>query len=70
MNIRMTELYRKAMEFSGNTGTTHFEFMNFVEEFSKSIVNECANIVQDCVDRRVPASEYPTEIKKLLRNPT
>ena len=45
MNPKTTELYRKALEFSGNTGTTHFEFMIFVEEFSRLIVEECTNVV-------------------------
>ena len=68
MKPKLMSLYKQAMDFSGDTGTTHFEFMIFVDKFAELVVEECASMVQDCVDRRVPASEYPDHLKQLLRN--
>lgn len=34
------------------------------EKFAKLIVQECAETVQDFVDHRFPASEYPERLKK------
>lgn len=35
-----------------------------LEKFAELIIKECAETVQDFVDHRVPASEYPEELKK------
>lgn len=32
--------------------------------FAQLLVSECAVLVQDLVDRRIPASEYPDRIRK------
>ena len=32
--------------------------------FAELIVRECAQTVQDFVDHRIPASEYPARLKK------
>lgn len=35
-----------------------------LELFAKSIAQECAVLVQTCVDHRIPASEYPNLIRE------
>lgn len=35
-----------------------------LQKFGELIVRKCSAIVQDCVDRRVPASEYPDVLKQ------
>ena len=35
-----------------------------LEKFAHLLVQECAATVQDAVDRRQPASEYPAKLRK------
>ena len=35
-----------------------------IERFAELIVQECAETVQDFVDHRFPASEYPNRLKR------
>ena len=35
-----------------------------LEKFAKLIVQECAETIQDFVDHRFPASEYPVRLKR------
>jgi hypothetical protein len=35
-----------------------------LERFAELIVRECAETIQDFVDHRFPASEYPNRLKK------
>jgi hypothetical protein len=37
---------------------------NTGERFAKMLINECAVVVQDLVDHRVPASEYPDRLRQ------
>lgn len=39
-------------------------FDDELKRFAELIIKDCANIVQDSVDQRIPASEYPGIIKK------
>jgi hypothetical protein len=32
--------------------------------FAKLIVRECSTVIQDFVDHRIPASEYPARLKE------
>lgn len=36
----------------------------YSEKFAELIVKDCAETVQDFVDHRFPASEYPNRLKK------
>lgn len=38
----------------------------FQQAFAQQIVESCARLVQDLVDHRVSASEYPAEIRRHL----
>ena len=42
----------------------YFMYREEVDGLIELIVRECSAIVQDCVDRRVPASEYPDVLKQ------
>lgn len=35
-----------------------------VDKYTELIIQECANTIQDMVDQRIPASEYPDRLKK------
>lgn len=69
----MNDLIRELMEQAGittNLDTDYFDKdMNkwvdyFSEKFAELIVRECSETVQDFVDHRFPASEYPERLKK------
>ena len=74
MHERIKELAEQAnIEFTYDpTETPMRAFAECWEDelgtFAELIIKECASMVQDCVDRRVPASEYPDHLKQLLRN--
>jgi hypothetical protein len=38
-----------------------------VEKFTEQITKECAGFIQDLVDQRIPASEYPTRLIEHFR---
>ena len=40
------------------------DLATMVNHFAELIVRECAITVQDFVDHRIPASEYPERLKK------
>jgi hypothetical protein len=47
----------------GSLGGTD-EKKEFLEKFAELIVRECADVTQDFVDHRFPASEYPIRLKR------
>ncbi len=53
-------------KFALEAGGSHYPRVNTMqlERFYELVVDECARAVQDLVDHRVPASEYPDRIKK------
>lgn len=73
MNERIRELVKQA----GGHFSTHNLMSNPVqhkesielwdkniEKFAELIINECAETIQDFVDHRFPASEYPSRLKR------
>jgi hypothetical protein len=59
MNERIRELALQA----GAQGIVNRDFID-VEKFAELIVQECAEVTQDFVDHRFPASEYPIRLKR------
>lgn len=60
MNERIRELAVKA-------GLIQYDSdgkINDVEKFVDLLISECADTVQNFVDHRFPASEYPVRLKK------
>jgi hypothetical protein len=39
----------------------------FREKLSELLVAECANVIQDFVDHRFPASEYPQRLRNYFK---
>lgn len=37
-----------------------------LKRFAELIVQDCASTIQDMVDHRIPASEYPDRLKKIF----
>ena len=66
MNKRIHALMEQAMELvdpyalEGEFGPRQLNEVKFAE----LIVQECAETVQDFVDHRFPASEYPNRLKR------
>ena len=59
MNKRIKELYNAV------AGNDKLNFDSYLaEKFAELIVRKCANTVQDFVDHRFPASEYPLRLKR------
>lgn len=59
MNERIRELALQAAA----QGIVNRDFID-VEKFAELIVQECAEVTQDFVDHRFPASEYPIRLKR------
>lgn len=68
MNERIRELAVQAgaMEVKHNTNIPEALSLNGeeIKNFAMLIIRECALTVQDFVDHRFPASEYPSRLKK------
>ena len=67
MNEQIQELAEQAgIVFWEMSGDVDWRQANkeTLEKFAKLIVQECALTIQDFVDHRFPASEYPTRLKK------
>ena len=60
MNERIRELHSKVLDESGNMRWN----VEDAEKFAELIVKECAITVQDFVDHRIPANEYPARLKE------
>ena len=66
MNERIKNIAQKVIaNFPASEQWIYSEF----EVFCKYIVEECARNIQEYVDRRIPASEYPSRIKQDLLAP-
>lgn len=70
MNERIRELAEEA-KFYADENHAHYvmnpHWINtFEEKFAKLIVQECAMTIQDFVDHRIPASEYPARLRAQL----
>lgn len=51
--------------FINDDGTVNWDFLHaYDKKFAELIINECAETIQDLVDQRVPASEYPSRLKR------
>lgn len=65
MNERIQELAEQSRETVSSTEFAGETWTQFDEgKFAQLIVRECAIAVQDFVDHRIPASEYPARLKK------
>ena len=70
MNERIKELNLQAMSIvmNGNDPDGDIEQMyipsEFTKKFAELIVRECAEVVADAVDHRLPASTYVDKIKQ------
>ena len=64
MNSILRELLIDATEISENYEKGTIERVVDHKIFAELIVTECANVIQDFIDHRFPASEYPERLKK------
>lgn len=64
--IEQTEDQLAANGFQWNDLSEYVEAVDeeYDVNFAEIIVKECANIIQDFVDHRFPASEYPSRLKQ------
>lgn len=59
------KLMEQATEWMTDTGKHNYKVPNFSKyTFADLLVKECVTKLQDCIDRRIPASEYPEIIRK------
>jgi hypothetical protein len=63
MNKRIRELYNQSLVVQ-NDDAQWIENELDSEKFAELIVRECAETIQDFVDHRFPASEYPVLLKR------
>ena len=64
MNERIRELAVQAdIWCDQNYPNNEFYDIRWEEKFAELIVKECSLTVQDFVDHRIPASEYPDRLK-------
>jgi hypothetical protein len=63
MNERIRELASQAFVITTD-GKISYVSDYMVEKFAESLVKECAEVTQDFVDHRFPASEYPIRLKR------
>jgi hypothetical protein len=67
MNERIKKLIEQATDIveivNPESGITHQREFFDKEKFAELIVRECAETIQDFVDHRFPASEYPVRLK-------
>ncbi len=61
MNQRIKELADKTAD--DMTGALNIPD-EFCKKFAEFLINECAETVQDFVDHRFPASEYPVRLRR------
>ena len=63
MNERIKLPAQEWLGYDPKRGDIHGYTFEQMREFAESIVRECALKVQDFVDHRIPASEYPDRLK-------
>ena len=65
MNERIKELAEQANSQHDNFFDLNYKELDvFLEKFAELLINECAETVQDFVDHRFPASEYPVRLRR------
>jgi hypothetical protein len=67
MNERINDLFGQALDQAvPETWTTlnPAQLSKLKEKFAELLVKECALTIQDFVDHRFPASEYPNRLKR------
>ena len=67
MNNRIQELADQVglgIKHNGIILTKNVNAAEAFEKFAQLIVQECAKTIQDFVDHRLPASEYPERLKE------
>jgi hypothetical protein len=64
MNERIDELAEQCSIEEYNQHGDLIEFGFNYEKFAELLINECAETVQDFVDHRFPASEYPVRLRR------
>lgn len=60
ISLKVAEESEKYCVYPINTHSDQFEF--FTEVYGEYLVSHCANLIQDMVDQRIPASEYPYKL--------
>ena len=64
MNERIQQLHEEAMKSCDEHRSDILNYHHiYREKFAKLIIKECAEVVQDFVNYRLPASEYPEGLK-------
>jgi len=63
MNERIKELAEQAWDATA-VSPDFGHPVSFAEKLSELIVRECSIAIQDFVDHRIPASEYPNRLKE------
>lgn len=65
MNERIIELAKQAgFELPDDSAYNSHIYRNSLERFTRMIVRECTDIIEDAVDHREPASSYSNKIKE------
>lgn len=64
MNEKIKDFFEDASEIFDDWKTGEAYRVTDYGMFADLVVKECATLVQDLVDQRVPASEYPDRIKE------
>jgi hypothetical protein len=63
MNQRIRELAEQAGFYNMGIGLI-IGIEEYHQKFAELLINECAETVQDFVDHRFPASEYPVRLRR------
>lgn len=64
-DILIHRLIEEATEWMTDMGKHNYKVPNFNRyTFADLLVKECIAKLQDCIDQRIPASEYPELIRK------
>lgn len=59
-------IHELAKSFARENHTWHWSEQD-IEAFGRMVVYKCAQVVQDCVDQRIPASEYPSILRDTIK---
>lgn len=64
MNTISEKIYFDARELAGKKHGFQTTNYHVAEELVNALIKESALVIQDFVDHRIPASEYPERLKK------
>jgi len=64
MNNIFEEFYFNAREAAGKKWRFQTTNYDVAGELSIALVTKCSQLIQDFVDQRIPASEYPRRLKE------